>query len=90
MNRSSKGMRVVPDATWDDVGDIDVLIYPGGRGTRPQLGNEAIRSRLRELKDGGTLMASVCTGALVFADAGLLDGRPATMTCPQATNRGKR
>jgi transcriptional regulator GlxA family with amidase domain len=71
-------MRVLPDVTWDDVGHLDVLVYPGGRGTRAQLGNEQIRSRLCELRDGGTLMASVCTGALVYADTGLLDGRPAT------------
>lgn len=74
----AKGMRVIPDVVWEDAGEIDVLIYPGGRGTRPQLGDEAIRSRLRALRDGGTLMTSVCTGALVFADAGLLDGRSAT------------
>jgi transcriptional regulator GlxA family with amidase domain len=71
-------MRVVADATWDDVGKFDVLVYPGGRGTRPQLGDEAIRERLRALSEHGTLMTSVCTGSLVFADAGLLDGRPAT------------
>ena len=39
---------------------------------------EAVRERLRALAAAGTLMTSVCTGALVFADAGLLDGRPAT------------
>jgi len=74
----AKGMRVVPDVTWDDLGDVDVFVYPGGRGTRPQLGDETIRARLRTLKERGTLMTSVCTGALVFADAGLLDGQPAT------------
>jgi transcriptional regulator GlxA family with amidase domain len=74
----AKGMRVLPDRTWDDAGEVDVLLYPGGRGTRAQLGNEAIRTRLRALKENGTLMTSVCTGALVYADAGLLDGRPAT------------
>ena len=74
----AKGMRVVADSRWDELGDIDVLIYPGGRGTRTQLGDEEIRARLRALKQRGTLMTSVCTGALVFADAGLLDGRPAT------------
>ena len=74
----AKGLRVVPDASWEDLGDVDVLVYPGGRGTRAQLGDEEIRERLRSLARRGTLMASVCTGALVYADAGLLDGRPAT------------
>src|SRR5438067_170244 len=74
----AKGMRVVADTSWDELGDVDVLVYPGGRGTRVQLGDERIRSWLRGLKEGGTLMTSVCTGALVYADAGLLDGRPAT------------
>ena len=74
----AKGMRVIPDTGWDQLGEIDVLVYPGGRGTRAQLGDEEIRTRMRRLKQGGTLMTSVCTGALVYADAGLLDGQPAT------------
>jgi transcriptional regulator GlxA family with amidase domain len=74
----AKGMRVLADTSWDELGNIDVLVYPGGRGTRTQLGDERIRLRLRGLKKQGTLFASVCTGSLVFADAGLLDGRPAT------------
>jgi transcriptional regulator GlxA family with amidase domain len=74
----AKGMRVVPDTSWKELGDIDVLVYPGGRGTRVQLGDETIRSRLRGLRQQDTLMTSVCTGALVYADAGLLDGQPAT------------
>ena len=73
----AKGMRVVAHTTWDELGDVDVLVYPGGRGTRAQLGDERIRSRLRGLKERGTLMTSVCTGSLVYADAGLLDGQPA-------------
>jgi transcriptional regulator GlxA family with amidase domain len=74
----AKGMRVLPEVTWNDLGAIDVLVYPGGQGTRPKLGDEIVRGRLRSLREAGTLLASVCTGALVFADAGLLDGRPAT------------
>jgi transcriptional regulator GlxA family with amidase domain len=74
----AKGMRVLPDRTWADAGEIDVLVYPGGRGTRAQLGDERVRARLRGLKESGTLMTSVCTGSLVYADAGLLDRRPAT------------
>jgi transcriptional regulator GlxA family with amidase domain len=72
------GMRVLPDLIWDDLGEIDVIVYPGGRGTRAHLGDDRIRSRLRALAESGTLMTSVCTGALVLADAGLLDGLPAT------------
>jgi transcriptional regulator GlxA family with amidase domain len=74
----AKGMRVVPEVSWEALGDVDVLVYPGGRGTRAQLGDDRIRERLRSLKEHGALMTSVCTGALVYADAGLLDGRPAT------------
>lgn len=76
--RCAKGARVLPDMTWAEVGPIDVLVFPGGVGTRPLLGVEPVRARLRELAGAGTLMASVCTGSLVYADAGLLDGRPAT------------
>ena len=74
----AKGMQVVAQTTWANLGEIDVLVYPGGRGTRAQLGDARIRARLREMKERGTLMTSVCTGALVYADAGLLDGQPAT------------
>jgi len=74
----AKGMRVIPDVSWEDLGDVDVLVYPGGRGTRAQVGDEEVRKRIRALAQRGTLMTSVCTGALVYADAGLLDGRPAT------------
>lgn len=74
----AKGLRVLPDWTWETAPAIDVLVYPGGVGTRVELEDEAVLERLRGLRDAGTLMTSVCTGALVFAAAGLLDGRPAT------------
>jgi transcriptional regulator GlxA family with amidase domain len=74
----AKGLRVLPDRTWDDLGPVDVLVYPGGTGTRAHLGDEAVRTWVRDLHAAGTLLVSVCTGALVLADAGLLDGRPAT------------
>ncbi|HEX9969447.1 MAG TPA: DJ-1/PfpI family protein [Acidimicrobiales bacterium] len=74
----AKGMRVLAHHTWDDVPPFDVLVYPGGQGTRPQLGDERIRERIRRIAAGDTLMTSVCTGSLVYGDAGLLDGRPAT------------
>ena len=55
-----------------------MLVYPGGVGTRAHLGDTEIHEWLEGLTEEGTLMTSVCTGSLVYADAGLLEGRPAT------------
>ena len=74
----AKGLRVLPDRTWATAGALDVLVYPGGRGTRRELKEEAVLEWLRGTKEGGTLMTSVCTGALVYAAAGFLRDRPAT------------
>src|SRR5918999_3009773 len=74
----AKGLRVLTDYTWSDALPIDVLVYPGGQGTRAHLGDESIREWVTRMAKDGTLMTSVCTGSLVYADAGLLDGRPAT------------
>jgi transcriptional regulator GlxA family with amidase domain len=54
----AKGMRVLADRSWDELGDVDILVYPGGRGTRAQLDDDRIRARLRGLKERGTLMTS--------------------------------
>jgi transcriptional regulator GlxA family with amidase domain len=75
--RCSHDLRVVPDTTWADVGKLDLLVLPGG-DTRPLQADDGFLERLRGVAGSGTLMTSVCTGALVYAKAGLLDGRPAT------------
>jgi transcriptional regulator GlxA family with amidase domain len=74
----AKGLRVLPDRTWETAGRLDVLVYPGGQGTRRELKDEVVLDWLRGAAEAGTLMTSVCTGSLVYASAGLLDGRPAT------------
>jgi transcriptional regulator GlxA family with amidase domain len=74
----AKGLRVLAEHTWDTAPAPDVVLWPGGKGARDQLGVAAVRERVRSLRDTGALMTSVCTGSLVYADAGLLDGRPAT------------
>jgi len=77
--RAAKGLRILPDHTLHDAGAIDVFVMPGGRGTRTLLGpDEPLHVALRAMAEGGTLMTSVCTGALVYAAAGLLRNRPAT------------
>ncbi|TML32182.1 MAG: DJ-1/PfpI family protein [Actinobacteria bacterium] len=73
----AKGLRVLPDETWESAPAMDVLVYPGGRGTRAELADEAVLDWIRGIADSG-VVASVCTGSLVLAAAGLLDGRPAT------------
>jgi len=74
----AKGLRVLPDRTWETAGVVDVLLYPGGQGTRRDMKDDAVLDWIRGLAEQGTLMTSVCTGSLVYASAGLLDGRPAT------------
>lgn len=75
----AKGLRVLPEMTLEDVGPVEAFVMPGGRGTRALLApDEPLHVALRTMHDAGTLMTSVCTGALVYAAAGLLRGRPAT------------
>jgi transcriptional regulator GlxA family with amidase domain len=74
----AKGLRVLPDETWETAPPLDVLVYPGGRGTRTELKDEVVLEWVRGLSADGTVVASVCTGSLVLAAAGLLDGKPAT------------
>lgn len=72
------GLRVLPDTTWAEGAGFDVFVYPGGPGAKSQLGDERVRARVRALSESVPLVGAVSTGALVLADAGLLDGRAAT------------
>lgn len=74
----SKGAKVLADFTWADHPPLDALIFPGGRGTRAMLGDKEVIAWVRDVALRAAVMVSVCTGALVLADAGLLDGRRAT------------
>jgi transcriptional regulator GlxA family with amidase domain len=74
----AKCLRVIPDRTWDTAGDMDLLVYPGGIGTRAHIEDGSVLAWVRALADRGTMIASVCTGSLVLARAGLLDSKPAT------------
>jgi transcriptional regulator GlxA family with amidase domain len=74
----AKGMTIRPMQEWSDVPPLDVLVFPGGRGTRPLLADEAVLDWVRARRRAGTLMTSVCTGSLVYAAAGILSHRPAT------------
>lgn len=74
----AKGMQIITDMAIGDVGEVDVVLLPGGIGTRRLLGEEPLLEMLRARAASGALMTSVCTGSLVLAAAGILANRPAT------------
>lgn len=74
----AKGLRVEAKHSYDDAPPLEVLIYPGGWGTRAHLTEDAQLDWVRRQRAQVPLMTSVCTGSLVYAAAGLLSGRPAT------------
>ncbi|MHA7648709.1 DJ-1/PfpI family protein [Mycobacterium sp. ML4] len=77
--RTENGMLgVTCDATFDEVDAPDVVVFPGGIGTRVLVDDETIGNWLRAVHPRTTLTTSVCTGALLLAGAGLLDGLTAT------------
>src|SRR6185312_280943 len=73
----SNGLRVLPDRTFDEVSDVDVLMIPGGPGWRDAACDERLLALIRKVHPGATV-ASICTGAMVLAETGLLEGRRAT------------
>ncbi|GAB3461141.1 DJ-1/PfpI family protein [Actinophytocola sediminis] len=76
--RCAKGMDILAQHSFADAPPSEILIHPGGRGTRPLLTDEDHLDWVRAQRRTVPLMASVCTGSMVYAAAGLLTGRPAT------------
>lgn len=74
----AKGMQIVAQHSFGDVPPVDVLIHPGGQGTRRLMVDDDHLRWVREQRETVTLLASVCTGSLVLAAAGLLHDRTAT------------
>jgi len=66
------------DHSLDEVTEPDIVLVPGGEGSRPLMEDEAVLSWLREVDTGTKWTTSVCTGSLVLGAAGLLEGKRAT------------
>jgi transcriptional regulator GlxA family with amidase domain len=75
---AAKGLSIGARHSMADAPALDVLVHPGGIGTRPLLRDPAHLDWVRAQREAVALMTSVCTGSLVYAAAGLLAGRPAT------------
>ncbi len=79
MITARNGLKVQPDFSIKDLPPVDILIIPGGLGAREYgMKNEIIINWIKQQMQEVKLMASVCTGALLLAKAGLLDSRKAT------------
>ena len=72
------GMQVLPMASFAGCPALDILVVPGGMGTRKEMLNPAVLDFVRAQAAGAGLVASVCTGALILGKAGLLAGLRAT------------
>ena len=74
--RASGGPRTVPDAGFDR--DFDMLLIPGGMGTRELIEHRPTLDWLRRASNKAQRVMSVCTGSILLAASGVLDGRRAT------------
>jgi len=75
---SSAGPKTVADYGFNDAPELDLILLPGGIGTIPELGNEAMLTFLKTRAAKSQITMSVCTGSALLAKAGLLDGLAAT------------
>jgi len=76
--KSAQGPRAIADYALADCPPIDVILVPGGIGTRREVANAALLEWLGRRAAEAEIVSSVCTGAALLARAGLLDGRRAT------------
>ncbi len=77
--RSENGMLgVTIDATFEEMPTPDIIVFPGGVGTRTLVDDERVKAWVRAAHESTTYTTSVCTGSLVLGAAGLLNGLTAT------------
>lgn len=72
------GLTVLPAHAFEDCPPVDLLVVPGGFGTRPLLEDDDVLEWIRRTARSARRTASVCSGSLLLARAGLLDGKRAT------------
>lgn len=75
---SNNGLPCGVEYDFDDAPPIDILVVPGGQGTRTEIDNPVAIDWIKGIAENAELMTSVCTGSFLMAKAGLLDGKKAT------------
>jgi putative intracellular protease/amidase len=78
IRNESDTLSLVADASLDEVTRPDIVVVPGGFGNRALLEHEPLHAWIRTVHENTAWTTSVCTGSLLLAAAGLLDGAPAT------------
>jgi transcriptional regulator GlxA family with amidase domain len=76
--RCAKGLRVIADHGVDDAPPADIIVVPGGMGTRREVDNPRLIDYIRRSGGGAEVATSVCTGSFLLERAGLLAGKRAT------------
>ena len=76
--RANLALRVLPDHTVADAPPLDVLVIPGGFGTRREAENPVLLDWIKQTAAGCTWITSVCTGSMLLEAAGVIDGRNVT------------
>jgi transcriptional regulator GlxA family with amidase domain len=76
--RTTGGMRILPDRTFDNCPALDLLVVPGGWGARREIDNPRLIEWVKQQGTGAKLVTSVCTGSFLLGKAGLLTSRRAT------------
>lgn len=84
------GMGLVPTHTVDDVGPLDVVVIPGAIAIEEVASRPAVQDAVARLSSQSVTVASVCTGAFLLADAGLLAGIPWTTHWEDVSDLGAR
>ncbi len=75
---AAKGMRILPDHDFADAPALDLVLVPGGRGTRVEVNNQALLDWIATVAPGCRWVTSVCTGSLLLAAAGPAKGKRVT------------
>ena len=78
IRNESDTLSLVADASLDEIQSADIVVVPGGFGNRVLLEHEPLHDWIRTVHETTIWTTSVCTGSLLLAAAGLLDGVPAT------------
>jgi cyclohexyl-isocyanide hydratase len=76
--KDMRGLKIMPDTTFAEAPQLDVLLIPGGYGQVDAATDEEVLSFIRSQASGASYVYSVCTGALLCGAAGLLKGRRVT------------